>query len=751
MSHVAGQVGNHAPGLEICPDAQHGAGISSGHHGYNRKTMTAEPGAQLGPYELLSPIGAGGMGEVWKARDTRLDRIVAVKRLNGPHSTRFETEARAIAALNHPHICALYDVGPDYLVMEYVQGSPLRGPLEAKEAVRLALQVADALMEAHSKGILHRDLKPSNVLVTTRGSAKLLDFGLAKMTGRNDDTTKTMEGTLSGTAAYMSPEQARGEAVDERSDIFSFGVLLYEMVSGRSAFARGSFAETLSAILRDEPARINAPGVLARVITRCLSKSPAGRFASMAEVHEALTGPAQEQPQPSIAVLPFANLSAEKDNEYFSDGLAEEIINALTQLPGLRVIARTSAFRFRGEQDLKKIGEALNVSTVLEGSVRKSGNHLRITAQLVNIADDSQVWSERYDREMSDVFAIQDEISQAIVEKLKLGMRIQTARAHQPDVEAYHEYLKGRHWAQKLTPEALERAEQFFNSAIALDAAYALPYCGLAWCYMTASTSGAAPARRNFPRARIALQHALDRDPSLADARLLLGVIRGVMDYQWAAAGSEIRAALDSGLVTPEAYVLYARLFLWPNGRIEEAAAAFQKAQALDPLSPMVAYSLGELRWIEGREADARALFRQAAELDADFWLVHVMLAWCELAAGHAERMNPEIEALRRLQPGHTVSDYMQAIHLAVTERRPQAREQLEKHIRERDQRYFSGYYLGMIACCLEDLDQAFQLFNLAFEERDPLLLWLRARPFEAFGMKKDPRYLDLLRRMNLA
>src|SRR5580658_6168110 len=388
--------------------------------------MALTAGTRLGPYEILAPIGSGGMGEVYRARDPRLGREVAIKFLHAKYSDRLESEARAIAALNHPHICAVYDVGPDYLVMEYIEGTPLKGPLAHTEAVRLGAQIAQALEAAHAKGITHRDLKPANILVTASG-VKLLDFGLAKLTVAEDfDATRTIAGTMSGTAGYMSPEQAQGQAADPRSDIFSFGVVLYEMLSGRRAFAGDTAIAIIAAIVRDEPRPIDAAPELHAIVTRCLRKSPAERFQSAADLRIALESAAMAKPtekQPSIAVLPFANMSRDVDDEYFSDGLAEEIINALTQISGLKVIARTSAFAFKGKnEDIRKIAETLGVSNVLEGSVRRAGNRLRVTAQLIHAADGTHLWSQRYDREMTDVFAVQDEIAAAITSALQLKL-----------------------------------------------------------------------------------------------------------------------------------------------------------------------------------------------------------------------------------------------------------------------------------------------------------------------------------------
>ena len=396
------------------------------------------PGMRLGPYVLLGPIGAGGMGEVWKASDSRLDRVVAIKRLKERHSERFQQEARTIAALNHPHICQVYDVGPDYLVLEYVEGQRLPSPLAPERATRLAIEIASAIEAAHRKGIIHRDLKPANIMVTGDGSVKLLDFGLAKLVVKADvDDTCTMEGAVLGTMAYMSPEQAEGKALDERSDVFSFGAVLYEMLAGKRAFGGESVAQVLCAILQGDPPRLDAPAPLERIVRRCLAKPPVQRFQNIAEVRTALEQifATPTEPQPSIAVLPFSTMSANKEDEYFSDGLTEEIINTVAQIPGLSVTARTSSFAFRGkEQDIRKIAEMLDVRTILEGSVRRAGSRIRVTAQLIDAANGYHLWSERYDREMADVFAIQDEIAQAIAMALKLKLSPPPAgvRRHTP-------------------------------------------------------------------------------------------------------------------------------------------------------------------------------------------------------------------------------------------------------------------------------------------------------------------------------
>ena len=368
--------------------------------------------------------------------------------------------------MNHPHICQIYDVGPGYLVLEFLEGAPLRGPLPPEEAARLAVQVADALHVAHQKGILHRDLKPANIFITSDGRAKVLDFGLAKVMTAEADVTRTSEGVVAGTAAYMSPEQAQGRALDARSDVFSLGAVIYEMLSGARAFGGDTTAEILSAVLRDDPPPLIAPDNLGHIVRRCLAKHPGQRFASMLEVKAALQSPSalpSLDAKASIAVLPFENMSGDKENEYFSDGLAEEIINLLARIPDLKVIARTSAFAFKGKhEDVRKIALALGVTTVLEGSVRKAGDRIRVTAQLIAAADGSHLWSERYDRQLADVFTVQDEIATAITAALQvtLSPSPQPARRHVPDLQAYEHYLKALYDASRRTPESMAGAQK---------------------------------------------------------------------------------------------------------------------------------------------------------------------------------------------------------------------------------------------------------------------------------------------------
>jgi TolB-like protein len=465
--------------------------------------------------------------------------MVAVKQLGAEYIARFEQEARAIAALNHANICQIYDLGPDYLVMEFIEGEPLAGPMAADQAVRLAIQIVSALEEAHYHRILHRDLKPGNILVTRKGVAKLLDFGLAKsMNDTNIDATKTMDGMLVGTAAYMSPEQAQGQPLDERSDIFSLGAVLYELLSGERAFAGDTIAQVLSAVLRDNP----APSGIDTIVKCCLAKHPSERFSSATELLAALEQKIAVKPKeekPSIAVLPFANISRDPDDEYFSDGLAEELLNLLTHIPGLKVIARTSSFAFKGKnEDIRKIAEVLGVRMILEGSVRRSGNRIRVTAQLISAEDGSHLWSQRFDREMTDVFVLQDEIAAGIASALKLKFTVK--ERHTPSLAAHEAYLRGRSLESGFTVEGLGLARKFYEQAIALDPEYADPHAGLSAYYVLMNTLGAISSQDAAPRGRAACERALEIDPSNSLAHASLAVFARVYDLDWASADKHL-------------------------------------------------------------------------------------------------------------------------------------------------------------------------------------------------------------------
>jgi len=551
--------------------------------------MVLTVGTRVGPYEILAPLGAGGMGTVWKALDTRLDRVVALKSIQAAHQHRFQQEARAIAALNHPHICQIHDVGDGYLVLEFVEGEALLGPVPPKDAVRLAIQIASAVEAAHDRSILHRDLKPSNIMVTAKGDAKLLDFGLAKLLDHDADATTTVEGALVGTVAYMSPEQARGKALDVRTDVFSFGAVMYEMISGRRPFGGANPVETLSAILNDDPSPLDAPPALARLVARCLRKQPSERFQSMHDVRIALEQLSVEDAtdDASIAVLPFANLSGDKENEYFGDGLAEEIINNLAKIRDLKVTARTSAFAFRGkDQPITTIARTLGVRTVLEGSVRRSGNRVRVMAQLINAADGFHLWSDRFDREMTDAFAIQEEIAEAIAGTLHRRLApAAPLRADTPNPAAYDAYLRARYHRAQHQPDAAARSRELIDQAIALDPRFALARRERSAYYQFQTLMGLMPAHEAMPLVRAAALEALAIDSALPEAHASLGFVAGLYDYDWVEQERHFRQALARTPVVAEVRAMYGTFCLYATGRAANGEKEMRRALEDDPLN----------------------------------------------------------------------------------------------------------------------------------------------------------------------
>jgi serine/threonine-protein kinase len=593
----------------------------------------------LGPYQVIGRIGVGGMGEVFRARDTRLDRLVAIKRLIGLHKGRFQREARAVAALNHPHVCTLHDVGSDFLVMELIEGRILTGPMPAEDLLPLAIQIASAVQAAHTRGILHRDLKPANVLINSSG-AKVLDFGLAKWIGGQDDTaeTQTREGSVVGTVSYMSPEQAQGKPLDARSDIFSFGALLYEALTGRRAFEGNTVIETFAAVVTREPAPIGEPASFARIITRCLRKSPDARYQTMDQVAAELqqleekfravptrTGPVT----PSIAVLPFANLSADPDQEYFSDGLADEITNLLARIPGINVAARTSAFAFKGKhEDIRQIANLLGVTHVLEGSVRCLGARVRATVHLIQASDGTNQWSGRYDRELADVFELQDEVAGAIAGALRVKLaNAISLRRNRPNLAAYEAYLKARHHCAKMTPPSLARSREYFEQAIDLDPQFALAHAGLADMFLMMTSSAAIiPAHQAMPLVRAGAERAIELDPALPEAHALLGVVAGVYEFNWTEAERCFELAMSQDYVPPTVRSLYGFLYLLPLGR-KEAVDEISAAVAEDPLNPVLRTSLATALGILGRTEEQSREIDRLFEFEGAAWHAHLLKA----------------------------------------------------------------------------------------------------------------------------
>ena len=677
--------------------------------------LTSE--TRLGPYELTELLGSGGNGEVYKAIDTRLNRTVAIKLLKGPNTDRLVHEAQLIAALNNPHICAVYDIGPDYLVMEYVEGTPVKGPLPAIEALNLAIQIATALEAAHSQGIIHRDLKPGNILVN-RGNVKLLDFGHATLlsSGPPDDPA-TLPGIPLGTAAFMSPEQARGKPADFRSDVFSFGVVLYEMLSGRRPFTGDTVLDLLNNIVNDEPQPLETLPELNRILTRCLRKDPADRFQSMAEVMEALAqiriSTSKSEEKPSIAVLPFSNLSGDPENEYFCEGLTEEIINKLAQLPGLRVMARTSAFVFRKpDEDIRKIAELLGVQTILEGSVRKSGTRLRVTPQLINGADGYHLWSKSYDRESSEVFAVQDDISEAIAKALQLRLY------HGPtlSIPAYEAFLKARYYVWKMTPESLARSRECYEHAIALDPEFALAQSGYATYCLMCALLGTGPANEAMADARAKARKALEIAPSLAEPHVVLAMVAILYDFDLHEAERQFELAMSREAVPPMVHLFHAFYYLLPMGEQQEAVRELQQGLRDDPLNATLHFMLGVCLLESSRDEEALRQFHECLEIDQ-----HSVQAMGALAMVYWSRgMNSDalVWAERRhsLTPEDPLSIGLFAGLLAVSGSASLAKKLVEQF--GDGQSYGAPYGLAVFHTLLGEIDEAAHWLERLMQQR---------------------------------
>jgi serine/threonine protein kinase/tetratricopeptide (TPR) repeat protein len=625
-------------------------------------------------YDIVATLGRGGMGEVYRARDTRLNRDVALKVLvpelaQDPRSLqRFWTEAQAVAATNHPNIVTIYSVEQDgdvhFITMELVAGRPLdrlipAGGFPLEPLLDIALPIAEGLSAAHERGITHRDLKPANVMVGDDGRVRILDFGLAKLGERRCDEAGqtrtaplTIEGSVVGTAPYMSPEQLEGRPLDQRTDIFSLGVMLYEMATGRRPFQGNTRPVLMSSILRDAPPQIAAvradlPEHLGRVVHRCLEKDPRRRYQSASDVAYELGGLRSEhnarrtssrietaaRTEQSIAVLPFLNRSANPDDEYFSDGLSEELINALSKISGIRVTARSSAFQFRGQElDVREVGQKLGVEAVLEGTVRIVGARLRITAELVNCADGYQIWSERFDGEMKDVFETQDEIVQAIVKQLKieLGSKadVPLVKRETGNLDAYHLVLRARHHMADFWEPGLVKAIDYLERAIELDPHYAQAHAEISFCYVIRSIFGTMTGQEAFPKVRAHALRAIELDSDLGDAHAIYGLYLAWHDFDWSRAETELRLAVTLGPQRVWTHFYFGAMLATAR-RGDEILPFVEKMRELDPLNRVINSHFALLLFYAGRGTEAIAAANTSLELFPDFWFLHYELAFC--------------------------------------------------------------------------------------------------------------------------
>ena len=740
-------------------------------------------GKTISHYKILEKLGEGGMGVVYKAEDTTLKRAVALKFLppemtrDPQANARFLHEARAAAALNHSNICTVFEIDEaderTFIAMECVEGENLRdkieaGALELDEAIDIAVQIAEGLAAAHEKGIVHRDIKPANIVVTPKGRVKIMDFGLVRVAG---GAQLTKIGTTVGTVAYMSPEQARGDAVDHRTDLWSLGVVLYEMVTGGRPFRGDRDQAVIHSILNAEPPPMSVimPGVslaLDRVVERMLAKDADSRYGNAAELltnleehREFVESPTVQRAceahdsQPTIAVMPFADMSPDGDQEYFCDGMAEEIINALTRVDGMRVIARTSAFAFKGkDEDIREIGRKLSAGTLLEGSVRKSGNRLRITAQLVSVADGCHLWSERYERELEDVFAVQDEIALAIVEKLKLGLKGEDAFAggkrRTGDLEAYNLYLRGRHHWNRRIPEEVRKGLGCFREAIERDPNYAPAYVGLADCYTILENLGELPPEEAFREAHTAVSKALEIDDGVAEAHASLGYIKMARYRDWDEAERELLRAieLNPGYATGRHWH---SIYLASVNRLEEALAQIERAQELDPLSSMIstmaAFYLAGL----GQYDQAIEQLNRTLRMDSRFGPAHVQLAALYARKGMREEALAEIERAAKLPMGERQRLVALAYALTVSGKGDEALKLVGDLKGAAGEGVAPRNVMAAIYTALGEKDRAFELLDQVCEARTSVIFQvLTESAFE--DLRSDPRFLALRRKAGL-
>ena len=745
-----------------------------------------QPGARLGRYTIGGLLGRGGMGAVYQAADSSLGRDVALKVLppevagDPDRLERFRREARALAALNHPNIVTIYSVEQDgdthFLTMELVSGKPLDAVIEGRpmplERVQtIARAVTDALSAAHDKGIIHRDLKPANIVQNDSGVTKVLDFGLAKMRepsgfpGASMTRLETQIGTIVGTPAYMSPEQIAGQDVDQRSDIFSFGVVLYEMVTGVRPFSGRSTLEMASSVLHDAPASVSVlrstlPEELASVIGRCLEKSAGSRFASMSDVRQALDGigragaPATAA-GPSIAVLPFKNLSTDPDSEFFADGLAEEILNALAQVEGLRVAARASSFSFKGQTaDVSEIGAKLHVATVLDGSVRRAGSKVRVTLQLVDARSGFQLWSERYDRDMADIFDVQDEIARAVAGKLKVtlagGASQRLAKQLTSNVEAYELYLRGRALITK-RGKHVGPGMECLKRAVELDPSFAVAWAGLADAFTVRGYWGVAPPGETMPKALTAARRAVALDPQLGEAHCALAAALLLWERDYEGARQAFGRGLELNPGFTQGRCWYGLFCLqWVYGDVAGGLAEVRRASEIDPLSAYVTTILAFALSLAGDDRAALEHARLATSRDPDALVGH----WVHGLVAHWNGAFDEAEAA--FTKGAEVSDRAEypLVHLAVAYAEcgkfAEARGIAEELMARRSRGYVAYLTQALLAAVLGDMDTAMERAQQSCDEREPVMV-LFARNFRNLRrLRDDPRFADVLRRLAL-
>lgn len=759
-------------------------------HGGGKPSAFLSDGTMVGPYEIEERIGCGGMGVVYKARDTRLGRNVAIKVIQSESSTsQLEAallrEARLASSLNHPGIVTIYDIlangGSTCIVMEFVQGSPLHtlipgGGFPMERALALALAIGDAISVAHSAGVIHRDLKPANILVRDDGQIKILDFGLAKISPRratDEEDVSIFSGNTVGTIGYMAPEQARAEEVDERADIFSFGVIVSQLLTGKRPFQGANATALMYAVQTAEPVSLRAanpeiPYALEHVVRRALAKSPAQRYQTIREmlsdlstaatiksaIASSIALPTPLPPARTIAVLPLINMSPNPENEYICDGLSEELIDGLTQIDGLRVVSRSSSFQFKGTTpDVREIGLRLGAKLLVHGSLRRSGDSLRLNMQLSETDEGYQVWSQRFDAQLRDLFALQDELTASVLEKLReqLGTRFSELESgrHMPTAEAYDLYLQARFAFNRETPSEFRQALDLFQRSAVADPGFAPAFLGIAETHMRLDWYGLEEAAVAAPAVKTALATALRLDPDSVAGLCSLALTQAGWDWDWKAAGSTFKRALSAGEGSAAVHFHYGLDYLTPQGKLDNALRQLRYALQLDPLSPIVKTAVGGCLYRMKKWDESAEILRSTLQANPGFGHAHWSLGRALLEQNRFD------EALKQFEDAAKI---MGQIPAALSElgycyarigQSDRARGTIEELRRLAQKDWVSPLSAALVYVGLGEKDAAIERLEEAFEKRIRQLVWVNVDP-RYDPLRDHPGFEPLITKLGL-